>query len=87
MVPHLFIRIKQKEKSKTVPFFYCGRLVYISYEEGTSKPVHIIFQNIDYDDFTENKDLLDIYRWKPSDVGMTTNSKIVISHLILNRVR
>lgn len=76
MVPHLFIRIKQKEKSKTVPFVYCGRLGYVSYEEGTSKPVHIIFQNIDYDDFTENQDLLDIYRWKPTDVGMTTKSKI-----------
>ena len=27
----------------------------------TSKPVHIIFQNIDYDDYTENDDLIDIY--------------------------
>ena len=30
--------------------------MYSEYEENTSKPVHIIFQNIDYDDHTENED-------------------------------
>ena len=25
-VPHLFVRIKQKQKAKTLPFIYCGRL-------------------------------------------------------------
>jgi hypothetical protein len=76
IVTYLFVRAKQKEKSKALPFIYCGRVEYVSHEEGTSKPVHILFQNIDYDDFTDNLDLLEIYRWKPSDAGMTTRSKI-----------
>ena len=76
VVTFLFVRVKQKEKSKTLPFVYCGRVKYVSHEEGTSKPVHILFQNIDYDDFTENLDLLEIYRWKPSHAGMTTKSRI-----------
>ena len=74
--PHLFVRVVQKIKSKTQPFVYCGRLQYGKYEKGTSKPVHIIFQNIDYDDYTENENLIDIYLWKPSKVGGTTKSKI-----------
>ena len=76
IVPHLFVRIKQKAKSKTLPFIYCGRLSYDSYEKNTSKPVHIIFQNSDYDDFTQNANLNEIYRWKPSDAGKTTKSAI-----------
>jgi hypothetical protein len=73
---HLFVRIRQKEKSKTLPFIYCGRLRYFSHE-GNSKPVHIIFQSLDYDDFTEDQDLLDVYRWNPKDAGMTTKTKVV----------
>ena len=61
------MRVNQKIKSKTQPFIYCGRLKYLSYEKGTAKPVHMIFQNIDYDDFyTQNEELIDIYLWKPS---------------------
>ena len=56
LTPHLFVRIKQKEKSKTLPFVYCGRLVFDMHEPNTSKPAHIIFQNLDYDDFTINQD-------------------------------
>ena len=33
------------------------------------------FQNIDYDDNTDNDDLIDIYLWKPSKIGKTTKSK------------
>jgi hypothetical protein len=76
VVTYLFVRVKQKEKSKTLPFIYCGRVKYVSHEKGTNKPVHLLFQNIDYDDFTDNLDLLEVYRWKPSDAGMTTKSKI-----------
>lgn len=54
VVTYLFVRVKQKEKSKTLPFIYCGRVKYVSHEKGTNKPVHILFQNIDYDDFTDN---------------------------------
>ena len=74
--PHLFVRIEPKIKGKTQPFVYCGRLEYSEFEEGTSKPVHMIFHNIDYDDFTENEDLIEIYLWKPEKVGKSTKSKI-----------
>jgi hypothetical protein len=73
--PHLFVRVRQKEKSKTLPFIYCGRLRYVSHNPNTEKPVHLIYQNVDFDDFTENADLLEVYRWKPSDVGMITKVK------------
>tara|TARA_B100000767_G_C19588041_1_gene460195 strand:- start:113 stop:661 length:549 start_codon:yes stop_codon:yes gene_type:complete len=36
--PHLMIRITPKIKNVTQPFVYCGRLKYVEYEEGTSKP-------------------------------------------------
>lgn len=76
LTTHLFVRVHPKIKNITQPFVYCGRLVFHTYEEGTSKPVHIIFQNIDYDDFTENEDLVDIYLWSPSKIGKSTKSKI-----------
>jgi hypothetical protein len=82
LTPHLFVRVKQKYKSKTLPFIYCGRLKYISFEENTSKPVHIIYQNIDFDDFTQNENLLEVYRWKPSVAGMTSKSKVVKKGII-----
>ena len=82
LVAHLFVRITQKKKSKTLPFVYCGKLLYKTHEEGTARPVHIVFQNIDYNDDTENQDLLDIYRWKPTDAGMTTKTKIVKKGII-----
>ena len=80
--PHLFIRIQPRVKNQTQPFIYCGRLIYSEYEENTSKPVHIIFQNIDYDDHTENEDLIDVYLWKPSKIGKTTKSKITKKDVI-----
>ena len=76
LIPHLFVRIFPKIKNITQPFVYCGRLAFVDYEEGTSKPVHMIYQNIDYDDYTENEDLIDIYLWKPSFIGKSTKSKI-----------
>ena len=79
---HLLIREKPKIKNVTQPFIYCGRLVYLEHEKNTSKPVHIIFQNIDYDDFTENEDLIDIYLWKPSKIGKTTRSKITKKNIV-----
>jgi hypothetical protein len=76
LTPHLFVRVVQKIKNFTQPFIYCGRLVFDTYEEGTSKPVHMLFQNIDYDDYTNNDDLINIYLWKPSKAGKKTQSKI-----------
>ena len=40
--------------------------------------MHIVFQSLDYDDFTDIEDLIDIYLWKPAKAGMkpaTTISK------------
>ena len=74
--PHLFIRVVPRIKNKTQPFVYCGRLKYVEFEEGTSKPVHIIFQNIDFQDETVNQNLIDVYTWKPGKIGKTTKSKI-----------
>lgn len=81
----LFVRVVQKIKNVTQPFVYCGRLEYQSYEEGTSKPVHIIFQNTDYDDYTDNEDLQDIYLWSPDKIGKTTKSKISKKGIISSR--
>lgn len=80
--PYLFARVSQKIKSITQPFIYCGRLKFEDYEKGTAKPVHIIFQNIDYDDFTENFDLLEIYSWHPSKVGKATSSSISVKEKV-----
>jgi hypothetical protein len=80
--PHLFIRVTPKIKNITQPFLYCGRLKYVEYVEGTSKPVHIIFQNIDYQDETENKDLLEIYFWKPNKIGGSSRFKITNREVI-----
>jgi hypothetical protein len=86
-VPHLFVRIQSKIKNQTQPFLYCGRLQYLEYEEKTSKPVHIIFHSLDYDDFTQNQELLEIYQWVPSKIGKSTKSKIVKRGVISNRRR
>jgi len=80
--PHLFVRINPKIKNKTQPFVYCGRLNYSEYEEGTSKPVHMIFNNVDYDDFTKIDDLIEIYLWKPEKKGKPTLSKIIKRNII-----
>ncbi len=80
--PHLMIRITPKIKNVTQPFIYCGRLRYIEHEKETSKPVHIIFQNLDFQDDTDNEELLEIYSWEPNKIGKTTKSKISKQGLI-----
>lgn len=72
----LFVRITQKIKGQTQPFIYCGRLHYSEHDAGTAKPVHIVFQNRDYDDYTENEELIAIYLWKPAKAGMTSRPSI-----------
>ena len=71
------IRITPKIKNVTQPFIYCGRLKYVEYEKGTSKPVHILFQNLDFQDNTDNEELLEIYSWKPKKIGKTTKNTII----------
>jgi len=61
----LFTRVHEKTKSKSNPFIYCGALAYKSYDEATSKPVHIIFNCKEYQD-EPNSQLAKIYDWTPS---------------------
>lgn len=73
---YLFVRQVQKINSKTQPFIYCGRLIYQEHDPSTSKPVHIVFNNPDYDDFTDNEDLINLYLWKPSKAGVSSSTSI-----------
>ena len=61
---YLFSRILEKVRSKSQPFVYCGRLEYLEHEASTRNPVHIVFENIDYQD-SPNQNLAEIYSWKP----------------------
>ena len=36
----------------------------------------MIFQSLDYDDFTDNDDLVNIYLWKPEKSGKTSGTTI-----------
>lgn len=72
----LFVRVQQKIRRVTQPFIFCGELRYLEHDPATEKPVHIIFENIDYDDFTENEALVDIYLWKPEKVGRSSSTNI-----------
>lgn len=76
LTPNLFVRVKSKINNETQPFIYCGRLKYEQFENDTRNPVHLIFRNIDYDDFNENEELIEIYFWKPEKVERTSKSKI-----------
>lgn len=82
---HLFVRKAQKIKSITQPFIYCGRLKYLEHDIQTAKPVQIIFQNIDYDDFSVIDDLIDIYSWKPAKAGMTSSASVSKKGVVSNR--
>ena len=81
----LFIRIHDKIKGKTNPFFYCGKLIYNSHDIKSSNPVHIIFENIDYDDNTNIDELIDIYLWRPEKYGKKSSTRINKTGVISNR--
>lgn len=61
----LFTRVHEKTKSKSNPFIYCGTLSYESHDEATSKPVHIVFNCLEYQD-EPNAQLAKVYDWTPS---------------------
>ena len=85
-VAHLFARIYPKNKSKTNPFVYCGGLEYLDYDKGKTKPVHLTFKVKDYkDDLPEGSALLDIYRWKPSHVGRSSDYTYSTSKFVRDR--
>ena len=61
----LFCRVREKIRSKTQPFVYCGRLAYSTHDADTSRPVHIIFDALDYQ-INPNLPLKRIYQWTPN---------------------
>ena len=74
----LFTRIHPKVKSQTQPFVYCGRLEYIEHDENTTRPIHVIYQSLDYDETTQNQNLIDIYNWKPEMIGKTSSNNVYL---------
>lgn len=74
----LFTRVHPKIKSQTQPFVFCGRLEYIEHDENTTRPIHIVYQSLDYDETTQNKNLNDIYNWKPELIGRTSSNNVYL---------
>jgi len=83
----LFTRIQPKVKSQTQPFVYCGRLEYIEHDENTTKPVHIVYQSLDYDETTQNQNLIDIYNWKPEMIGKTSSNNVYLVNKQISRTK
>jgi hypothetical protein len=81
----LFTRIYPKIKSQTQPFIFCGRLEYIEHDENTSKPVHIVYQSLDYDETTKNQSLVEIYNWKPEMIGKSSTNNVYLVKKSLSR--
>jgi hypothetical protein len=69
---NLFVRILPKVNGKVESFTYCGRLNYVDHDPNTSKPVHIVFQSMDFNEKSSSLNLLAIYNWKPEIIGGTS---------------
>jgi len=65
----LFSRIEKTVNSKTQPYIYFGRLEYHKHEKNTRNPIHIIYDNIDYDDdlISSNEHYSNIILWTPKN--------------------
>jgi hypothetical protein len=74
----LFTRVHQKIKSKFQPFVYCGGLEYIEHDENTTRPIHIVYQSLDYDEITQNQNLINIYNWKPEMIGKSSTNNVYL---------
>ena len=81
----LFSRIRPKIKSQTQPFVYCGRLEYVEHDDNTTKPVHIVFQSLDYDETTQNQNLIEIYSWKPELIGGKSTNNVYLVKRQINK--
>jgi hypothetical protein len=68
----LFARIEEKINGKTEPFVFCGQLKFLAYDKETSKPVHIIYRSLNYNAHLD-RNLYDLYNWKPSLRGSSQN--------------
>lgn len=72
----LFVRIYPKVKGQTQPFVYCGRIEYVEHDTNTNNPVHIVFQSLDFDETSPNRNLTEIYEWRPEKIGGQTSNNI-----------
>ena len=84
---YLFCRIRSKIKNNTQPYIYCGQVEYLTHDEHTEKPVHLVYQCLEYQDETDNLDLLKLYNWGPRKIGLQTNNKIDFSKTVSARRR
>ena len=70
---HLLARVKGKSKGKTNKFIYCGELEFVDFDADSNNPIHLTFLSVDYQLNTENKQLDELYRWKPKSVNRSEN--------------
>lgn len=82
----LFCRVIEKIKSKSQPFVYCGRLEFSEHFENTARPVHIIFESIDYQE-NPNDQLKQIYAWRPGGTRAKTNRSSIANKVSKRRSR
>lgn len=85
--PHLFVRIMPLVNNQVQPFIYCGKLKYVDFVEGTSKPVHLIFHSLDFQIDTENIDLKQIYSWRPTIIGKSSKYNLTNGRLIQDHIK
>ena len=72
----LFCRIFDKIKGSSQPFVYCGKLEFSEHFENTARPVHIIFESIEFQD-RPNAALKAIYEWRPKENRINPKRKSV----------
>ena len=72
----LFCRIFDKIKGRSQPFVYCGKLEFSEHFENTARPVHIIFESIEFQD-RPNAELKEIYEWRPRENRINPKRKSV----------
>ena len=80
----LFCRIVEKIRSQTQPFVYCGKLEFSEHFENTSKPVHLIFESVEFQD-NPKAALKEIYEWKPGKENINPARKSVANRVSKRR--
>jgi hypothetical protein len=82
---YLFCRTRRLIKNVTQPYIYCGQVEYFDHDKNTEKPVHLVYQCLEYQDETDNLSLLKLYNWKPEKIGGKTSNNINFSKTISER--
>lgn len=76
----LFARIRPKFKSVTLPYFYCGKLKVVSWDDAAEekRPFGVHFQCLEISDQT-GKEFKNLLEWKPDHVGDISEAKMLAS--------